>query len=131
MTRLALTVLTVLLSASVVLGHHSYAGFHDPAERTIRIEGMLEEFQYANPHVILAIRTADASLYTVIWQASNWVRRQANVEKGTFRVGDRLVVIGAPSRDAQSREITQVREVRRPSDAWLWRSGMPFAAPSS
>ena len=131
MTRMTLTVVAVvLLSAPVVRGHHSYAGFYDTKERTVAIEGTLEAFQYANPHVIMTIRTADSALYTVIWQSSMWVNRQANVGKDTFKPGDRLVVIASPSRDPRSREVTQVREIRRPRDQWIWRTGEPFAAPS-
>ena len=131
MTRMTLTVVaTVLLSAPAVRGHHSYAGFYDTKERTVAIEGTLEEFQYANPHVIMTIRTADSALYTVTWQSSMWVNRQANVSKDTFKPGDHLVVIASPSRDPRSREVTQVREVRRPRDQWIWRASQPFAAPS-
>lgn len=131
MTRMTLTVVAaVLLSAPALLGHHSYAGFYDTKERTVAIEGTLEEFQYANPHVILTIRTDAAAVYTVTWQSSMWVSRQANVGGDTFKPGDRLVVIGSPSRDPRSREVTQVREIRRPRDRWIWRTGEPFAAPS-
>jgi hypothetical protein len=119
----------VLVSASVVHGHHSYAGFYKPEERTVAIEGALEEFQYANPHVILTIRTADSSLFTVTWQSSLQLTRQANLTKETFKVGDHLVVIAAPSRDPNSREVTMVREIRRPPDQWVWRASQPFAAP--
>ena len=130
MKQLFLTASAVLLLASVVHGHHSYTGFHDPADRTVAIEGTLEAFQYANPHVILTIRTAEAALYTVTWQSSMWVNRQAKVSKDTFKPGDHLVVIAAPPRDPRSREVTQVREIRRPRGRWTWRASEPFAAPS-
>jgi hypothetical protein len=128
-------ILIFAISAAILMGsgvraHHSYAGFYDPKDRTVLIDGTLEEYLYANPHVQFVIRTADATTYTVIWQASTWVKRQANVDAGTFRTGDRLIVIGSPSKDPSEHQVTQVREVRRPSDGWVWRSGAPFAPPS-
>jgi hypothetical protein len=130
MGRLVLALIRAAAASGVLHAHHSYAGFYDPKDRTMLLEGTLERILYGNPHVILTIRTGGSRLYTVTWQSSQWVKRQANVEAETFKAGDRLVIIGAPSRDADAREVTQVREVRRPSDGWVWKSGAPFAPPS-
>jgi len=131
MTRSVLAVVAlVALSGVSPRAHHSYAGFFDPKERTVAIEGRLESILYANPHVILKIRAADSTVYTITWQARTWVERQAGVTKSTFQIGDRLIVVGSPSRDAASREVTLVREVRRPADQWMWRSTTEFAKPS-
>jgi hypothetical protein len=78
----------------------------------------------------MKIRAADSTIYTITWQARTWVERQAGVTKSTFQIGDHLIVIGSPSRDATSREVTLVREVRRPADQWIWRSTTEFAKPS-
>ena len=132
MTRSALVVGTLLFLAGSVStsAHHSYAGFFDPKERTVAVEGQLESILYANPHVVMKIRAADSRVYTITWQARTWVERQAGVTKSTFQVGDHLIVVGSPSRDASSREVTRVREVRRPADQWIWRSTTEFAKPS-
>jgi uncharacterized protein DUF6152 len=130
MKPLAVAIGILILAATSLHAHHSYAGFFDPKERTVSIEGTLEDLLYANPHVVMKIRATDSTLYTVTWQSAMWVKRQAGVVKGTFKVGDQLVIVGAPSRDAESHEVTQVREVRRPSDQWSWRNPMPFAPPS-
>ena len=121
----------VFLAADVtILAHHGYAGFFDPSERTVAVEGTVEGLVYANPHVVMTIRVADSTLYTVTWQAAIWLERNAGVSKSTFREGDRLIIVGAPSRDPASRDVTLVREVRRPRDGWRWRSSVPFAPPS-
>ena len=130
MKPVVLAVGVLILAATSVRAHHSYAGFHDPKELTVSIEGTLEDLLYANPHVVMKIRASDSTVYAVTWQSSMWVKRQAGVLKDTFKIGDRLVVIGAPSRDPESREVTLVREVRRPRDQWSWRSTLPFAPPS-
>ena len=130
MKPVVLTVGVLILAATSVRAHHSYAGFFDPKERTVSIEGTLEDLLYANPHVVMKIRAVDSTVYTVTWQSSMWVKRQARVQKDTFKKGDHLVVVGAPSRDPESHEVTQVREVRRPSDQWTWRDPTAFAPPS-
>ncbi len=46
--------------------------------------------------VLLLELLSASSLYTVTWQSSMWVNRQASVTRDTFTPGDRLVVIAAP-----------------------------------
>ena len=131
MRRTVLAVVgAVLLAGSSTYAHHGYTTFYLPTERTVAVEGELESLLYANPHVVMKIRAADSTVYTVTWQAARWVERNASVSKETFKVGDHLVVVGSPSRDPASREVTLVREVRRPRDQWAWRSTAPFAQPS-
>ena len=120
----------VLAGNSVAWAHHGYATFFNPTERTVAIEGDLENLLYSNPHVVMKIRAADSTVYTVTWQASRWVERQASVTKTTFKVGDHLLITAAPSHDPASHELTQVQEVRRPRDGWMWRSTAPFRPPS-
>ena len=130
MRHLVLTIAVVVLAAGSVRAHHSYAGFFDPTERTVAIEGTLDNILYASPHVVMKIRAADSTVYTVTWQAASWVQRQAAVTKDTFKVGDQLIVVGAPSRNSSAHEVSMVREVRRPRDQWSWRSTTTFARPS-
>jgi hypothetical protein len=127
---MVLTVGMALGAAAAVQAHHSYASFHDPKERTVTVEGTLERLVYGNPHVVMTIRAADSTVYTITWQSSLWVQKQAGVTAETFTVGDHLVIVGAPSRDAASHEITRVREVRRRRDGWSWRDRSEFAPPS-
>jgi hypothetical protein len=129
-TTLAIVGAIVLVGSSAQ-AHHGYAAFFNPTERTVAVEGDLESLLYANPHVVMQIRAADYTLYKVSWQAPGWVERAAGVTKSTFKIGDHLIVIGAPSRDPSSREVTLLREVRRPRDGWNWRSNALFAKPST
>jgi uncharacterized protein DUF6152 len=131
MRRMIFAVVGILfLAASSVRAHHGYAAFFKPTERTVAVEGDLESLLYASPHVVMQIRAADSTLYTVSWQAPGWVQRAAGVTRTTFKIGDHLLVIGAPSRDPASHEVTLVREVQRPRDGWSWRSNAPFVQPS-
>ncbi len=127
----AATVAVVMLMAGSSLGaHHGYAGFFSPDERTVAIEGDVESVVYANPHVVIRLRAANATVYTVTWQSASWFARNASVTQSTLKIGDHLIVIGAPSRDSASHEVTMVREVRRARDQWIWRSKAPFTQPS-
>jgi hypothetical protein len=121
------------LQGPAEVGHaaesHGCAAFFDPRERTVAIEGDVEDLLYANPHVVIKMRAPDAVVYTVTWQAVTWAERNAGVTKSTLRVGDHLIVAGAPSRNPASRDVTMVRAVRRPRDRWIWRSQTPFAPP--
>jgi hypothetical protein len=131
MRRTILAVLgAVVLAGGAAQAHHGYTAFFDPQEKTVAVEGELAGLLYANPHVVMTIRAADGTVYTVTWQAATWVERNAGVTKETFRAGDHLIVIGAPSRDPQSHEVTMVQEVRRPRDSWRWKTMRPFAQPS-
>src|SRR5688572_10337256 len=129
-THLAVMIVVILTASVDARAHHGYATFFDPKDRTVAIEGALESLVYANPHIVMKIRAADSTVYTVTWQAATWAERNAGVSKSTFTVGDHLIIIGAPSRDPASRAVTLVREVRRPRDQWMWRSDVPFAQPS-
>ena len=130
MGRTVLVIIGAVLAGSSAYAHHGYTTFFSPTERTVAIEGDLENLLYANPHVVMTIRGADTTVYTVTWQAASWVERNAGVTKETFKVGDHLIVVGSPSRDPRSHDVTLLREVRRPRDLWSWRSPAPFAQPS-
>lgn len=84
----------LILAGSSARAHHGYATFFDPRDRPVAIEGDLENLLYANPHVVMKIRAADSTVYTVTWQAAMWAERNAGVTKSTFKVGDRLIVTG-------------------------------------
>jgi hypothetical protein len=129
MARMAVAIAVLILATASMRAHHSYAGFYDAQERTVTVEGTLEKITYANPHVLMEIRAADSTLYTVTWQSAMWVNRQARVSKDTFKLGDHLVVVAVPSRDPASREVTMVREIRRPRDEWTFRDRSASAPP--
>ena len=55
----ALTLAAVALAAASLDAHHSYAVFD--REHPVSIEGDIERVVFGNPHVILAVRAADAA----------------------------------------------------------------------
>jgi hypothetical protein len=117
----------VALASAPVHAHHGYADYF--LDRTVAVEGTLEDLQYGNPHVVMKIRAANSTLYTVSWQARWWVEANAGVRKTTFAVGDHLIISAAPPRDPASHDLASVREIRRPRDGWDWKRQAPFPAP--
>lgn len=118
MTRTLTAALVAVLTAGAAYAHHSYGAYYE--NQTITIEGTLETIRFANPHVIMTLRTDAQQLYTLEWQ--NLVQlRHGNVGPTTLKGGDRIIVIGSPPRDPSSHMITLLREMSRPSDGWRWR----------
>jgi hypothetical protein len=113
---LALLLMVLFVTATTVSAHHSYAAYD--RDHPVSIEGQILQVLYANPHVILRVRTNDAE-YTVEWlslyQVSRWV-----VAKGKLGVGDHIVLTGCALRDKTEHRISLVTDIRRPSDGWTW-----------
>ncbi len=109
----------LVLAGTSVRAHHTHPDFL--LDQTARVEGTLEELKYANPHVLLKIRTAEGVVYSAEWQAASWLQFHAHVTLTTLRVGDLLVVSGAPARDPAARELVRLKEVRRLRDGWTYR----------
>ena len=119
MTRL---VTAVAVAAALVTtradAHHSYAAYVE--DQTVSIEGTIESVRFANPHVLVTIRTDASEVYTIEWQ--NLVQlRHGHVGPTTLNAGDRIVVTASPSRDPEAHKLSLVREIRRPADGWRWR----------
>ena len=129
--RLTLPVLILLLvlAAGSARAHHGHPDFL--LGQSVSVEGALEQLTYANPHVLLRIRTAEGVLYTAEWQAASWLQYHAHVTLTTLRVGDHVVVIGSPSRDPASHELVRLKEVRRPRDGWTYQVIQEGSGPPS
>jgi hypothetical protein len=119
MKRLAGVLAGVVLLCSAVAAHHGYDDFF--REKRVSVEGVLEELHYANPHVVLKIRTDDGQLYTALWEGLTGVERRGG-KRTTLTVGERVMVIGSPPRDPASRDIALLRQVKRLRDGWTWRT---------
>lgn len=80
--------------------HHSNAPHYD-RERPITIEGVVEEFEFVNPHAFLHIRAENESGESVVWacemQTANTLRRQGWTEE-RFTVGQIVMVQGIAAR---------------------------------
>ena len=127
MTRTLMLTLAVLAAALPVTldAHHSYAAFD--REHPVSIEGEITQVVFANPHVVLTVRAADAD-YTVEWLSMFQLTGRYRVAKDTLTAGDHVVVTARATRNPSEHRLSLVTDVRRPRDGWSWsRSLMPVA----
>ena len=114
---IALTAIAVSVSSVGIAAHHSYAEFQD---HTTSLEGSIVAVSFGNPHTILTLRTADGTRYTATWNAG-FQLVSMGVKTTDLKAGDEVVITGFPHRNPQTHEMAKLREVRRPSDGWMWK----------
>jgi hypothetical protein len=127
MSRTTLAVLAALaLAGTAASAHHAYTDF--ALDRDATIAGTIEGIRFQNPHVLIVMRTADAARFTAEWRGAHWLESHPElvspgrmpITSNTLKPGDRIIVTGAPSRDSALRSLVNLKEIRRPSDGWLW-----------
>jgi hypothetical protein len=113
----------LVLLGTAVYAHHSHPDFLTDERATL--EGRIESLKYENPHSQMTLLTADATLYTIEWQAARQLRLPGSscfekIYSETLNVGDHVVVVGLPPRDPLRHELVVVKQVYRPKDGWRW-----------
>ena len=96
--------LTLLLFSSVAAvysanAHHSQAPFFDQS-RDVEIEGVVQRFDYRNPHAILYVEVTNAEGSVEVWTlqfASLAVLIRAGITSDVVQPGDRIRAIGHPA----------------------------------
>ena len=99
-TTTLVTILAVIILSPALQAHHSNAPHYD-RERPITIQGVVEAFEFVNPHAFLHIRAENADGESVVWacemQTANSLRRQGWTED-QFIVGQQVTVQGIAAR---------------------------------
>src|SRR4051812_40038138 len=85
-----------VLGVRATSAHHSYGSYLQ--DQQISVEGTLSGIMYANPHVILTIRTKDSNIYRAELQSPN-ILRSTGLDRATLHYGDTVIVRGSPKRD--------------------------------
>ena len=110
-----------LLVGSVGSAHHSYAATYDTS-KDVKLEGKLVQFVYRNPHSFVHVEAPDADGVTQRW-AVEWGGTSqlagAGVKRDSLKVGDKVVIVGRPSRVPNEYRMLMVNLVR-PSDGFQW-----------
>ena len=123
---IAVLALAMLASGAVAYAHHSFAGTYREGE-TITIEGTVAEFSIRNPHSFINVEVADEQGNVTRW-GGEWggvtQLSQGGVDRFTLRIGDHILIEGAPPRDTQDHKVL-VRTVTRPatetSPEFVWQ----------
>ena len=102
MRPIALALLLLVVPA-VAPAHHSGSEYD---RTTVEIEGTLVELVWQNPHVHFGVRTVDAKGKTVTWDIeanSLSILRRTDANPDNLKLGDRIKVAGAPSRQTPNK----------------------------
>ena len=99
-TTTLVTILVAFMLSPALQAHHSNAPHYD-RERPITIQGVVEAFEFVNPHAFLHIRAENADGESVVWacemQTANSLRRQGWT-KDQFVIGQQVTVQGIAAR---------------------------------
>src|ERR1700730_1353327 len=91
-----------LVSSFPLLAYHSFAATYFD-DKTETIEGNLVQFVFRNPHSFVHVEVPDEKGETARW-AVEWASGQAlsgqGISRETLKVGDHVVVTGAPGRNS-------------------------------
>jgi hypothetical protein len=100
-TSPAFTMALALVAPASAVAHHSPARFD--TDQVITVEGVVTEYEWANPHVYIYLaQTTDAG-ETVDWEVEGLppaILRRQGWSESTLRAGDRVAVTGNPARSS-------------------------------
>jgi hypothetical protein len=120
----------VLCAAAVLLGgagrlfaHHSFTAAYDNTKR-VKIEGVVTEFIWRNPHSFLRIdvtnEAGESETWSLEWGSSSQLSaEQYPVTRTSIRPGDRIIAGGEPGRDPKVKRL-RIYSIDRPIDGWKW-----------
>jgi len=119
----ALALCGVLSTASEA--HHSFAGSYLEGD-TIRLEGVIVQFNIRNPHSFINFMVTGEDGKQVLW-GGEWgsvtALSQGGVDRFTLKPGEHIIVDGSPPRDSMDRKVL-IRRVERPAtdtvEAFVW-----------
>src|SRR5215472_18007981 len=113
-----LTLLLASIPAVTAYAHHSFAGTYIE-DQTVKLEGTVAEFNIRNPHSFISIEVTDKDGKVTRW-GGEWggvtQLSQGGVNRFTLKIGDHIIIDGAPARDATDHKVL-VRQVMRPATA--------------
>lgn len=122
---MVLVVLVAFISGVAAYAHHSFAGSY-VEDKIVTIEGTVAEFNIRNPHSFISIEVKGKDGKVTRW-GGEWggvtQLTQSGVNRFTLKVGDKIIVEGAPPRDSSDTKVL-VRKVVRPATGtnpeWKW-----------
>ena len=111
----------VLAGATAAYAHHSFGATYEVAKQ-LKVEGKLVQFIYRNPHSFVHVEAPDAEgaiqRWAVEWGGTAQLAG-AGVKRDSLKVGDKVVIVGRPSRVPNEYRMLMVNLVR-PSDGFQW-----------
>lgn len=109
--------LLLLGTALPSLAHHSFAVFFDE-KANVTLTGVVEEFQFRNPHGLIRMVVKDEAGKEQVWRAetnSPSILERRGWKRDTLKAGDAITVEGWPARDGSN--YLRMRAARRADGA--------------
>jgi hypothetical protein len=108
----------LLLGAFTVEAHHSISGMYD-TRREVRIEGIVTQFEFINPHAFLTVEVRETDRAPQRWRVELDDRGELSeigMTAQTLQPGNQVIVVGSAAR----REANRLYLVRldRPADGY-------------
>jgi hypothetical protein len=98
--RIARTTALLVLGTSPCFAHHGVSPHYDESKR-IAIDGIVDEFEFINPHSFVYLRVQDAAGQEAVWQcelASRSVLARNGLTAEAFAPGKHVRIEGIPGR---------------------------------
>lgn len=106
-----------LVAAIPAYAHHSFAASYIE-EQSITVDGKISAFLYRNPHSYVEMESTDdhgvVTKWIAEWFGSGRLNR-VGITQDTFKPGDRVIITGAPGRDASEHRV-HLKTIVRPAD---------------
>jgi hypothetical protein len=116
-----LALAAVLAGATTAYAHHSFGATYEVSKQ-VKVEGKLVQFVYRNPHSFVHVEAPDADgamqRWAVEWGGTAQLAG-AGVKRDSLKVGDKVVIVGRPSRVPNEYRMLMVNLVR-PADGFQW-----------
>ena len=91
----------LLIGSTTLFAHHGSSVVYDP-EQSITVSGVVTDFQFINPHVLIFFEVEKADGIKVVWSAglTNPIRlaRNDGWTRNLFKAGDQVTITGSPAR---------------------------------
>ncbi|HEY5569468.1 MAG TPA: DUF6152 family protein [Gammaproteobacteria bacterium] len=104
-----------------VAAHHSFSATYQEG-KVVEIRGQIVQFLFRNPHSYVHVMVPDENgemqRWAVEWGGAGQLGEQG-MTRSTLRIGDEVVITGAPSRNTEQRHL-RMNTLLRPSDGFSW-----------
>ena len=101
LVKLAAVAIGFVLGSGTVLAHHGASVVYDMSQ-SVTMTGLVTDFQFVNPHVLIYFEVEEIDGNTTIWSAGltspNRLARNDGWSSDTFEPGDAVTIIGSPAR---------------------------------
>ncbi len=121
MRKLVFAGLAVALAAATASAHHSFSATYE-VDKQVKVEGSIVQFVYRNPHSFVHVEVPEtggaAHRWAVEWGGTGQLA-QAGVKRDSLKVGDKVIIVGRPSRVPGEYRVLMVN-LTRPADGFTW-----------